>query len=80
MRVEPDLVVMSDELKSIYYQRQDVLLIEDGSIHTSDFDSPSITSIKALIRDHFREHGFEFLPELNVSYIVSLREVSLQNA
>lgn len=69
MRVEPDLVVMSDELKSIYYQRQDVLLLEDGSIHTSDFDSPSITSIKALIRDHFREHGFEFLPELNVSYI-----------
>lgn len=69
MRVEPDVVVMSDELKSIYYQRQDVLLIEDGSIHTSDFESPSIAAIQSLMKTHFKTHGFEFMPELNVSYI-----------
>ncbi|WP_234498193.1 GspE/PulE family protein [Vibrio maritimus] len=69
MRVEPDVVVMSDELKSIYYQRQDVLLIEDGSLHTSDFESPSIAAIQSLMKAHFKTHGFEFMPELNVSYI-----------
>lgn len=42
-------LVSSDGLKSIYFTHQNALLHQDGDIYTSDFTSPAINEIKALV-------------------------------
>ncbi|MEL7326524.1 MAG: ATPase, T2SS/T4P/T4SS family [Pseudomonadota bacterium] len=51
-------VLLNDELKSRYFNYQDTLLLADGTLITSDYDSLAITDIKTYIntnKDHFNE-------------------------
>ncbi|MFA0012025.1 GspE/PulE family protein, partial [Vibrio lentus] len=43
-------VVISDGLKSIYYQYGDAVLLSDGVILTSNFDSEAIEAIQSLLK------------------------------
>ncbi len=42
-------VLISDELKSLYFTHQDTLLLESGTIITTNYDSPTVPAIKAHI-------------------------------
>ena len=52
-------LVISDTLKSLYFTHQNTVLIEDGTLLTSDFESPAI----ALIKNHIIECNDKY-PEL----------------
>ncbi|MFA1563347.1 hypothetical protein BEI47_019815, partial [Aliivibrio fischeri] len=42
-------IVMTDELKSIYFKHQNTVLTDEAEIHTSDFSSLAIEAIKTLV-------------------------------
>ncbi|HAT8502206.1 TPA: GspE/PulE family protein [Vibrio vulnificus] len=48
----PAEVLISDELKSLYFVHQDTVLLESGTLLTSDYDSRAIDEIKAHIQSH----------------------------
>ncbi|RJX65861.1 exonuclease SbcC [Vibrio sinensis] len=52
-------VVVSDQLKSLYFTHQNAVLLDDGTLLTSDYDSAAI----ALIKKHIIEQNKEY-PEL----------------
>ena len=52
-------VVVSDQLKSLYFTHQNAVLLEDGTLLTSDYDSAAIE----LIKNHIIERNDEY-PEL----------------
>ncbi len=45
-------LIISDSLKSLYFTHQNAVLLENGRILTSDFDSPAIELIKAHAEDN----------------------------
>lgn len=52
-------VLLSDELKSLYFSHQDTVLLENGTLLTSDYDSRAIEEIKTHVSSHL-----EAFPEL----------------
>ncbi|MGR6863074.1 hypothetical protein ACU5EH_23725 [Aliivibrio salmonicida] len=44
-------LVLSDELKSIYFKYQSAILTQDGQIYTSDFTTSAIDEIKAVVKN-----------------------------
>ncbi|MGR6830902.1 GspE/PulE family protein [Aliivibrio wodanis] len=45
-------LVLSDELKSIYFKYQSAILTQDGQIYTSDFTTSAIDEIKAVVKNY----------------------------
>ena len=45
-------VLISDELKSLYFTHQDTVLLESGTLLTSDYDSRAIEDIKTYLNEH----------------------------
>ncbi|CAH1237685.1 Exonuclease SbcC (plasmid) [Vibrio harveyi] len=45
-------VLINDELKSLYFNYQDTLLLADGTLLTSDYDSQAIEDVKTYIDAH----------------------------
>ena len=44
-------LVLSDELKSIYFKYQSAILTQDGQIYTSDFTTNAIDEIKTGVKN-----------------------------